>query len=116
MYELRAVDGDGHRVMLIALRERDAEDDDDAAAVSMAVLELLRKHGCEADVGVLCEHVRLLSQRLMEQEVSKQRGTGRYERGPERHWGLRVGSSTLQVPRVREGSYVPSLLEPPPPR
>jgi putative transposase len=93
-----------------------------ADEVSMAVLELLRKAGCEADVDVLRESVRLLSQRLMELEVSEQLGASRYERTPERtgqrngyrerQWDTRVGSITLQVPRVRDGSYFPSLLEP----
>jgi len=54
-----------------------------ADEASMAVLELLRKHGCEADVDVLREGMRLLSQRLMELEVSEQLGAGRYERTPD---------------------------------
>jgi len=49
-------------------------------------------------------------------------GATRYERTPERtgerngtrdrRWDTRVGSITLHIPRVRNGSYVPSLLEP----
>jgi transposase-like protein len=30
----------------------------------------------------------------------------------EREWDTRVGTIELKVPRVREGSYFPSLLEP----
>ena len=93
-----------------------------ADTVSMAVLELLRKHGCDSEVDVLRESVRLLGQQLMELEVSEQLGAARYERTPERaglrngyrerQWDTRVGTVQLQVPRVRDGSYFPSLLEP----
>ena len=49
-------------------------------------------------------------------------GAGRHERGPrrtgqrngyrERNWDTRVGTVGLKVPRVRDSSYFPSLLEP----
>lgn len=58
----------------------------------------------------------------MELEVTRHVGAGRYERTPqragerngtrERRWDTRVGSIALRVPRVRDGSYFPSLLEP----
>src|SRR5262249_17249956 len=70
----------------------------------------------------LREGVRVLAQALMEVEVTQQVGARRYERtsertgerngSRERRWDTRVGSITLRVPRVREGSYFPSLLEP----
>jgi transposase-like protein len=93
-----------------------------ADEVSMAVLDLLRKHGCDGDVDILRESVRLLSQQLMELEVGEHLGAGRYERSSERtgqrngyrerQWDTRVGTIPLQVPRVRDGSFFPSLLEP----
>ncbi len=58
----------------------------------------------------------------MEAEVTQHVGAGRYERTAERtgernghrerRWDTRVGSIHLRVPRVRDGSYFPSLLEP----
>jgi putative transposase len=63
-----------------------------------------------------------MSERLMELAVDQQLGAGRYERTGERtgqrngyrerQWDTRVGSIPLRVPRVRDGSYFPSLLEP----
>ena len=57
----------------------------------------------------------------MEAEVSELTGLPRGERNPdarlthrnrERRWYTRVGTIELGVPRVRDGSYLPSLLEP----
>jgi putative transposase len=76
----------------------------------------------EQDSGFLREGVRLLSQALMEMEVEEHVGAGRHERSPartgqrngyrERSWDTRVGTVELKVPRVRDSSYFPSLLEP----
>lgn len=93
-----------------------------ADAMSMALDELLRKVQLSEDVDFLREGVRALAQALMEVEVSQHVGADRYERTVERtgernghrqrRWDTRVGSIHLQVPRVRDGSYFPSLLEP----
>jgi putative transposase len=59
----------------------------------------------------------------MEAEVSELTGLAKGERDPERRlthrngyrerrWDTRVGTIDLAVPRVRGGSYFPSLLEP----
>ncbi len=90
--------------------------------LSMALRDLLRKAQVEENVDFLREGVRTLTQALMEAEVTQQIGAERHERTSERrgqrngyrerHWDTRVGSLTLQVPRVRDGSYFPSLLEP----
>ena len=84
--------------------------------------ELLRKARVEGDAGFLREGVRVLSQALMEMEVEQHVGAARHERTPERSgyrngyrrrdWGTRVGTVELEVPRVRDSSYFPSLLEP----
>jgi putative transposase len=89
---------------------------------SMALGELLRKAAMETDADFLRESVKALAQRLMELEVSQHVGAQPYERTAtrtghrngsyERQWDTRVGSIALQVPRVRDGSYFPSLLEP----
>jgi putative transposase len=88
---------------------------------SMALVELIRKAG-NGDLDFLREGVRVLAELLMAAEVTAQVGAEPYERSGERsgqrngyrerQWDTRVGSIQLQVPRVRDGSYVPSLLEP----
>jgi transposase-like protein len=93
-----------------------------ADTVSMALAELVRKAEQQGDVDFLREGVRVLSQALMEVEVSQHLGAERYERTSERtgqrngyrerDWDTRVGTIGLRVPRVREGGYFPSLLEP----
>ena len=90
---------------------------------SMSLLETLRKVSADGDVDVLREGVRLLAQAIMEAEVSELTGVAKGERNPEqrlthrngyrdRRWDTRVGTIDLAVPRVRDGSYFPSLLEP----
>ncbi|MGZ3637740.1 MAG: IS256 family transposase, partial [Ktedonobacterales bacterium] len=93
-----------------------------ASKISMALDELLCKAQVSDDVDFLREGVRVLAQALMEAEVTQHVGASRYARTPERtgerngtrerRWDTRVGSIALQVPRVRDGSYFPSLLEP----
>lgn len=89
--------------------------------VRMALETLLRK-GAVEDIDVLREGVRVLSQAVMELEVSQHLGAERHERTMsrtgqrngyrDRQWDTRVGSIDLQVPRVRDGGFIPSLLEP----
>ena len=88
----------------------------------MDVLELLRKEAHDADLDFLREGLRMLVQAVMEAEVTSKTGAGLGERSPERlthrngyrdrPWDTRVGTLELQIPKVREGSYFPSLLEP----
>jgi putative transposase len=87
----------------------------------MALTELLHKADA-GDAEFLREGVRALAQALMELELTQQLGAERYERAltrtgqrngyREREWDTRVGTIELQVPRVRDGSFFPSLLEP----
>jgi putative transposase len=91
------------------------------AVTTMDLLELLGKAD-GADVDFLREGVRVLAQALMDAEVSAQIGAEHSQRNPERtthrngyrarDWDTRVGTIDLQIPRVREGSYLPSFLEP----
>ena len=88
----------------------------------MALIELLRKAEVAQDTDFLREGVRVLSQALMELEVSQHLKAERYEHTSERtgqrngyrerQWDTRVGTIELQVPWVRDGSFFPSLLEP----
>jgi transposase-like protein len=90
---------------------------------SMALVEALRKASAGGDVDILREGVRILAQAIMEAEVSELTGLAKGERDPERRlthrngyrerrWDTRVGTIDLAIPRVRDGSYLPSLLEP----
>ncbi len=93
-----------------------------ADELRIGLSELLRKAMIEQDAGFLKEGIRVLSQALMEMEVEEHVGAGRHERAPgrsghrngyrERDWDTRVGTVELKVPRVRDSSYFPSLLEP----
>src|SRR5919199_2217929 len=93
-----------------------------ADELRMALEDLLRKAELERNADFLREGVRVLSQALMELEVSQHLGAERHERTlertgyrngyRERPWDTRVGTIDLQVPRVRDGSFFPGLLEP----
>ena len=88
----------------------------------MALLELLRKDEQGADPQFLRDGVRLLAQELMDAEVTEAIGAAPYERTDkrvtsrngvrEREWDTRVGTIELAIPKLRQGSYFPSLLEP----
>ena len=88
----------------------------------MDLLELLRKRGMDGDVDFLREALRVLVDGIMDAEVSAQIGAEHGERSPERvtyrngyrnrTWDTRVGTMALHIPKLREGSYFPSLLEP----
>ena len=89
----------------------------------MAVLETVRKAIADGDADFLREGVRVLAQAVMEAEVTTLTGVPKGERDPERRltnrngyrerrWDTRVGTLELSIPRVRDGSYFPSLLEP----
>jgi transposase-like protein len=76
----------------------------------------------EQDGDVLREGIRVLSQALMETEVAGLIGAERHERTGERTayrngsrlrtWDTRVGTIELAIPKIRPGTYFPSLLEP----
>ena len=88
----------------------------------MDLSELLRKRGMDGDVDFLREALRVLVDGIMDAEVSAQIGAQHGERSPERvtyrngyrnrTWDTRVGTMALHIPKLREGSYFPSLPEP----
>ena len=118
-----AVDADGHRVVLVVMANiTEGRTDTMADDLRMARLELLRKAELEREVDFLQEGVRVLAQALMELEVSQHVGAEKHQRTPERTgyrngyrerpWETRVGTLERRVPRVRDGRFCPSLLEP----
>ena len=87
-----------------------------------AILAYLRQIDARVNPDFLREAVRMMSALLMEIEVKQQIGADRYERTEDRttyhngyrdrEWQTRVGEVLLKIPKLREGSYFPSLLEP----
>jgi hypothetical protein len=89
----------------------------------MVLLETMRKAGSEGDADFLRQSVKVLAEAVMEAEVTELTGVPHGERDPERRlthrngyrerrWDTRAGTIELAIPRVRDGSYFPSLLEP----
>ena len=88
---------------------------------SVTLLDLLRNAGIDQ-----AEFLRLALERflqdLMAADVATRIGADRYERTPERttqrnghrdrDWETRLGTVHLQIPKLRQGSYFPSFLEP----
>src|SRR3954465_796836 len=94
-----------------------------AGAERMAIEEVVRKVLREEHGDVIRESVRLVAQELMEAEVSELIGAAHGERRPEdrvthhngyrpRRWDTRAGEIDLQIPKIRQGSYFPSILQP----
>ncbi len=92
------------------------------ARESIDLLELLRKRAMDADMDFLREAMGVLVHAIMEAEVVGKTGAGYGERTGDRvtqrngyrprPWDTRVGTLDLRIPKLREGSYFPSLLEP----
>lgn len=74
------------------------------------------------DADLLREMIGYAAGRLMELEVGARTGAGYGEKDPqrqvprngyrERDWETRAGTVELRIPRLRQGSYFPSFLEP----
>jgi putative transposase len=90
--------------------------------LSIGLTKLLRKAQMADDVDFLREGLRVFSEAVMELEVTQHVGAERHARTErrtgqrngyrERRWDTRVGTIDLHVPRVRDGSYFPTLLDP----
>ncbi|MGC9360853.1 MAG: IS256 family transposase, partial [Anaerolineae bacterium] len=89
---------------------------------TMALMEYLSKFGLQIEDDFVREGIRVLIQSVIEVEVTQRIDAERYERSSERvtqrngyrerRCETRVGELTLQVLKLREGSYFPSFLEP----
>ena len=72
----------------------------------------------DGDVDFLREALGVLVEGIMEAEVSVKAGADYGERSPDRqthrnrNWDTRLGTMELRIPKLRDGSYFPSLLEP----
>src|SRR5215213_4316907 len=89
----------------------------------MTTEEVVRKVLLDEHADVLRESLKLFVRELMELEVSELVGAELGERRPQdrathrngyrpRRWDTRAGEIELQIPKIRQGSYFPSFLEP----
>jgi putative transposase len=89
----------------------------------MTAAQVANKLLCEEHADVLRASVEWMVRELIEAEVSAQVGAALGERAPEarvtqrngyrqRGWNTRVGEIELAIPKLRQGSYFPSFLEP----
>jgi putative transposase len=87
------------------------------------VLGYLRKLALEPESDFVRESLKVVTQLLMEAEVTEQIGARKHERAEERtnqrnghrqrKWETRAGEMMLEIPKLRRGSYYPGwLLEP----
>ncbi|HWA52644.1 MAG TPA: IS256 family transposase [Solirubrobacterales bacterium] len=93
-----------------------------AESQSMTTDEVVAKLLSEDHLDLVRESLRWVVQQMMEAEVSELIGAGRGERTPDRathrngyrsrRWDTRAGEIELQIPKLRQGSYFPSFLEP----
>ena len=88
----------------------------------MTIEEVVRQVLRDEHADVIRESVRAVAQELMEAEVSELIGAGHGERTEDRathrngyrsrRWDTRAGEIELQIPKIRQGSYFPSFLQP----
>jgi len=88
----------------------------------MTIEEVVRKVLRDEHADVIRESVRAVAQEIMEAEVSELIGAERGERTDDRathrngyrarRWDTRAGEIELQIPKIRQGSYFPSFLQP----
>jgi putative transposase len=94
-----------------------------AGADRMTIEEVVRKVLLDEHADVIREAVKAVAAELMELEVSALIGAEHGERRPQdrathrngyraRRWDTRAGEIELQIPKIRQGSYFPSILEP----
>jgi putative transposase len=93
-----------------------------AERARMTAAQLADKLLADEHADVLRESVAWMAHQLMEADVSTQIGAELGERSLERtahrngyrsrDWDTRVGSIELAIPKLRQGSYFPSFLEP----
>jgi putative transposase len=93
-----------------------------AGAESMTAEQVVGWLRSEEGADLVRESLRWLVSELMEVEVSELIGARRGERSEDRathrngyrfrRWDTRAGEIELQIPKIRQGSYFPSFLEP----
>ena len=82
----------------------------------------MARESMDGDVDFWREALGVLVEGIMDGEASVKAGAGYGECSPDRvtqrngyrsrSWDTRVGTMELRIPKLRDGSYFPSLLEP----
>jgi putative transposase len=94
-----------------------------AGADRMTIEEVVKQVLLDEHADVIREAVKAVCAEMMELEVSGLIGAELGERRPDdrathrngyrpRRWDTRAGEIELQIPKIRQGSYFPSFLEP----
>src|SRR3954466_13780737 len=94
-----------------------------AGADRMTIEEVVKQVLLDEHADVVREAVKAVAGEMMELEVSELIGAELGQRRPdnrathrdgyrERRWDTRAGEVELQIPKIRQGSYFPSFLEP----
>jgi putative transposase len=93
-----------------------------AGADRMTIEEVVRRVLRDEHADVIRESVRAIAREIMEAEVSELVGAELGERTEDRathrngyrarRWDTRAGEIELQIPKLRQGSYFPSFLQP----
>src|SRR5918994_1466153 len=94
-----------------------------AGADRMTIEEVVKKVLLDEHADVIREAVKAVAAEMMELELSELIGAEFGERRPDdrathrngyrvRRWDTRAGEVELQIPKIRQGSYFPSFLEP----
>ena len=106
----------------LAGKEESSRKEDNSGQGKDGPAGAIAQGGMDGDVDFLREALRVLVEGIMDAEVSSRIGAEYGERSPERvtqrngyrsrAWDTRVGTMDLHIPKLREGSYFPSLLEP----
>ncbi len=89
----------------------------------MTIEEVVRQVLRDEHADVIRESVRVVTQEMMEAEVSELIAPGSASATPKaarriatgyrpRRWGTRAGELELRIPRLRQGSHFPSFLQP----
>src|SRR3954452_18069877 len=89
----------------------------------MTIEEVVKRVLLDEHADVIRAAVEAVEAEMMELEVSELIGAGLGERRPDdratqrngyrpRRWDTRAGEVELQIPKLRQGSYFPSFLEP----
>ena len=84
--------------------------------------EIFKYYGHVKDADFMRDLMALILNKLMEAEVTAKIGADKYERTEERNnqrngvrirpYNTRLGTIDLKIPKLREGTYFPSFLEP----
>src|ERR671910_1086784 len=94
-----------------------------AGADRMTIEEVVKQVLADEHADVIREAVKAVCAEMMELEVCELIGAERGERRPSdrathrngyrpRRWDTRAGEIELQIPKLRQGSYFPSFLQP----